>query len=102
MKPNLKIGPMTYQVCLVAPDELPKEDNTHVAGEGRPDVCAILLNREYHFQQQRVTLFHEIVHVILSQAGRRYESDDEGLVESLAHGILQVLLDNPWLIENEK
>jgi len=44
---------------------------------------------------RRVTLWHEIVHGILYAAGQT--DHDEVLTDAIAHGIVQVLRDNPEL-----
>lgn len=43
----------------------------------------------------RVTLWHEIIHGVLYNLG--YVNHDEEMVDGLAHGIVQVLIDNPRL-----
>jgi hypothetical protein len=40
-----------------------------------------------------VNVWHEMVHAILKNAG--YEDHDEEMVSALAHGICQILIDNP-------
>lgn len=49
---------------------------------------------------QDVTLWHEILHGLLFNLG--YVNHDEELVDGLAHGIVQVLADNPALRKGSK
>jgi hypothetical protein len=46
-------------------------------------------------QAAYVTLWHEILHALLTHAGR--DNHDETQISALAYGIAQVLRDNPWL-----
>jgi len=61
----------------------------------------ILVAAENAAGQKRQTVWHEIVHLILFQAGRRKDSRREMLVDSLAYGLMQVVEDNPWLADSE-
>lgn len=45
-------------------------------------------------ERQYITLWHEIVHVILEQAG---QDIPESAVEALGYGIAQVIKENPWM-----
>jgi len=49
-----------------------------------------------------IILWHEIIHVILYQAGLQEVKNHEQLADALSHGIDQVLRDNPWLTDMEK
>lgn len=101
---SVRVGPIVYRVYLVNSDtfsHLGDEEGVDISGETQPDKCALLLNRDHEIQQQRVALFHEFLHIILLQGGREYESSDDGLVCMLAHGILQVLIDNQWLLKED-
>lgn len=42
-------------------------------------------------------LWHEVLHGICAQRGIEFGEDDEQIIDSLAHGIVQVLRDNPQL-----
>ena len=58
--------------------------------------CAIQLEATTAPQLSRVTLWHEILHAILAHSGRQLDHDEDE-IEALAHGIVQVLRDNPEL-----
>ena len=59
----------------------------------------ILLSNRLAPSYRRVVMWHEIVHGILDLSGQGEHSRNEGLVDSLANGIAQVLRDNPQLRE---
>lgn len=46
--------------------------------------------------QRRVTTLHEVIHGVLTNAG--IEDHNETLISALAHGLVQVLRDNPELV----
>ena len=98
MAKTVKVGPIVYEVREVAGL---LDAGTSIFGEVKHSDCEILIEAGNAAQQRRQTLWHEIVHVVLSQAGYRKESKDEGLVEALSHGIMGVVQDNPWLVESE-
>ena len=99
---ELRIGPTTYRVIFTGSDQLEHlkrdEEEEAPSGESQPDACRMIVNKDHHAQQQIIALFHEIYHLILLQAGKFYESSDEELVSVLAHGIVQVLRDNPQFV----
>lgn len=45
-------------------------------------------------ERQYITLWHELVHVIMEQAG---QDIPETAVEALGYGIAQVIKENPWM-----
>ena len=48
---------------------------------------------------ERITLWHEIMHGILFQVG--IKEHEERVLDALAHGILQLIEDNPALVGKE-
>lgn len=44
-------------------------------------------------------LMHEIVHAVLFERGRREEAENEELVDALAAGIVNLVRQNPELVE---
>ena len=93
---HVKIGPMVYAVVeekgLVDGDKSRKLD-----GHIRYNDCQIAVEAGMSPQAKRQTIWHEIVHGILTQAG--YTKQGETMVDALAYGIMGVLQDNPWLKE---
>jgi hypothetical protein len=49
-------------------------------------------------QGQRVTLMHEVMHVILRMTGHITESNDEGMAESIAFAVVGLMQNNPELV----
>lgn len=91
---ELKIGPMVYKVLLV--EDLRADDGEDIFGKVVYGPCEIHLEAGNSQQVDRQTLWHEIVHIVLTQLGRRQKED---FVDSLAYSLMQVVQDNPWLAE---
>jgi hypothetical protein len=91
----VKVGPIVYAVTEHdwPPD---KEAGSQAMGRHFPSEGRILLLRSMPPGVKYVTLWHEIIHAILDQAGQGCE---EGAVDALAHGVVSVLRDNPMLQE---
>jgi hypothetical protein len=85
---QVKIGPIRYDVVET-------EINTHTCGETDVMKCRIRINAGMHPDIAKVTLWHEIIHGILFAAG--LTDHDEQVTDAIAHGIVQVLADNPEL-----
>ena len=96
MTDKIRIGPVDFDIeyhkTLVSGD-----NSTKLDGEILHQISTIRLEMGTSPQFRRMILWHEIVHAILTQAG--YHDHDEQMMEVLASGIMQVLRDNPWLIE---
>jgi hypothetical protein len=90
----IQIGPLRYEVVEV-------EELAGKAGELCGDItaykCRIRIAADMDPQAKLVTLWHEILHGILSTAAHN-EDHNEAHIDALAHGIIQVLRDNPFLI----
>lgn len=54
--------------------------------------CILNVDKDMHPQVQKVVIWHEAVHAILTHASIDHT---EQMVETLAHGIIQLLQDNP-------
>ena len=89
---TLHLGPMDYTLD-------PVQDLRHrhekVDGHVSYHETAIYVEAQTGEQCQRATIWHEVLHVILAQAG--YPEHDEAQLEVLAHGIMDALRRNPWL-----
>lgn len=92
---EVKVGPIIYKILWV--EELRSADGDLVFGKVLYDMCEIHLEAGNSPQADRQTLWHEIVHIILTHLGR--DEDREGFVDSLAYGLMQVVQDNAWLAE---
>lgn len=89
---TIKIGPIDFIVKDVT--DLRDEDGAKLDGSLLHGSCEILLEKSLHPQIKQMTLWHEIIHAILVQAGRREDGQNEGLIDSLAYGIAAVLRRN--------
>lgn len=85
---QVAIGPITYKVAEV-------KTGDSICGDCNTMKCLIRINKTMDPQIKRVTLWHEIVHGILFTAGML--DHDEQIVDAIAHGVVQVLRDNPEL-----
>lgn len=92
----IKIGGLDYE--LIEEYNLCAEDGTkRLNGHIIYDKCQIKVDQNLNQQVKAVTVWHEVLHGILTQAG--VEEHDEKLIEILSYGIVQVLRDNPELSE---
>jgi len=95
---RVKVGPLLYDVEEVE-DLRSSGKGKSLWGKVDHVGSRVLVRAENAVQQKRHTLWHEIVHLVLMQAGRRKDSRKERLVDVLAYSLMQVVEDNPWLAE---
>lgn len=93
---SLKIGPITFAVSEV--EGLVVGGKT-VWGDANMGDSTITVEESLAPGPKCATLLHEVVHVALDYAGYREIAQNEGVVNSLAHSLLQVLRDNPEFVE---
>lgn len=97
---SIKIGSFNYEIY----------ETTHVSnndhGETDNDEKRILINTNYSLQVIRDTLLHEIQHAIyhdtfaFDQGGKiDPETHEERAIRLLTPGLMQVMQDNPELVE---
>jgi len=99
---GLRIGAVDYAVYLV-------ENLANSSTGNLCDGCVewnesrIFINGNLDKQRRRYVLWHEIIHCITDHAGDLDLTtvEDEVAVTILAHGITQVLKDNPFLAEKD-
>lgn len=89
---QVKIGPVIYEVKQEARTAADSCYGQIIYAES-----LITLMPGMSAQRQEMTLWHEILHGILTQGG--YREQDEQVVDVLAHGLMQVFQDNPELIK---
>jgi hypothetical protein len=99
MLKTIKVGPVTYEI-----KEVPRligsgSDGKRAWLNGDVDfqACVIRIEQDAAAQIKAETLWHEAVHAILAQAG--YEDHPESMVVALGYGLVQLVRDNPELIE---
>lgn len=95
----IRIGGIDYEVEEV-PNLCTEDGAKRLNGDIFHDRCQIRVDQNLSPQIKSVTVWHEIIHGILTQAGARKQ--DETQIEALAYGIVQVLRDNPQLLEMKK
>lgn len=90
------IGGIVYDVQYV--ERLISDDKTtKLNGHILYNPCKVYVEAENDEQMQAVTVLHEILHGILTQAGRNEHEEKD--VEVLAYGLFNVLRSNPSLID---
>ena len=89
---KVKIGGITYAVTRDA--TLP---DTGYAGQIRYQRCQIIIAENVHPVAAQQILWHEIVHGIMQHAG--ITEQPESLVEAISYGVMQVLRDNPGILD---
>jgi len=93
---SIRIGGLDYEIKVV--EDL-RDGDKSLWGWVKHKPCEIYLDKDLGPQQRWVTEWHEVVHLILTQTGYTEDEHREDLVDALAHGIVQVLRDNPKLRE---
>lgn len=91
---EIKIGPVLYQVLYVP--ELASAEHGALCGDFNAAKARIRINADDDPQVQIVTLWHELLHGLLYTAGIR--EHDEQVIDALAHGLIQLLTENPEII----
>jgi len=97
MSQTITIGPLIYTVVEV-------EELASASGQLYGDIdygrCRIRICADSDPQIRRITLWHEVLHGILAAAAQT-EDHNEAHIDALAHGIVQVLRDNPELVSDK-
>lgn len=84
---SIRIGPIDYKV----------HETCDINDDGLFDMAdqVILIQKRLKPQLKRQTLWHEILHGIMYQAG--IKEHNERMVDAVAYGIVAALRDNPSL-----
>ncbi len=93
---KVKIGGIVFDVVRVHELKHPT-DNRRLDGHIIYGKCKIDLDDDMAPQAELQTIWHEIIHGILVQAGCSETADKEDVVDAMAYGIMAVLYDNPQL-----
>lgn len=93
----VRVGAIDYAVREVE-NLRSSKSNEEIWGEIHPEdaPCEIHLESNQPEQRKQITLWHEIIHAILQNAGKQDEVEDAE-VSALAYGIAAALRDNPSL-----
>jgi hypothetical protein len=89
---SLKIGAFTFAVVF---PQVVTKDGESMDGHLWHSQTTIEIDNNLAAQPKVQTLLHEIIHEIGIQAGQEMT---EGMVDSIAFGIYQVMRDNPELV----
>ncbi len=95
---EVKIGAICYPVVEVHKLKGVDDDGKAVWCLGRFVYAErrIEIDRDLDLVIRPITLLHEVLHGILQNAG--LDDQPEPLVRAIAHGVVQVLRDNPGLV----
>lgn len=91
---NIKIGPITYKVKMV--ERLVGHCSEKLDGQISYGDQTIEIESGLTAVMARQTLWHEVLHGILTQSGH-HEEFSEGTVDAIAYGIFGVIQDNPGM-----
>ena len=91
MLDHVKIGCINYTIKEVA--TLEDDEGNEIYGQALYDVCEIRVLKRLDPQVKVATVWHEIIHAILVNAGYTGEHDEQ-MVSAIAHGIYAVFADN--------
>lgn len=95
MPSSVRIGALTYDVRV----ESELTDATHAWGHIRHEPQLIFLNERNRSDRMRIALWHEIKHAINCLVNVDDETPEEQATTVQAPMELQVLRDNPGLVE---
>lgn len=95
---SIRIGPLSFTVKVV--DRLRASDGRALYGEISFDKCEIRIDEDFAAGQRfPAILWHEIIHGLLDRAG--LGDTDEKVIEVLGLGIVELLQENPDLLNIE-
>ncbi len=89
---TIKIGCIDYAIEIV--DLLEDDERNEIFGQVAYDECKIRILDRLAPQAKIATLWHEIIHAILVEAGFTGDHNEQ-MVSAIAHGITGVLKNNP-------
>lgn len=91
---SVRVGPVSYKVVMSSNMH---EGHRDLDGSIRYASETIEIDSSVADATAVQTLWHEVLHAILQHAGRRKHA--EKWIDSTAYGLMQVIVDNPELIE---
>jgi len=93
----LKIGWRKYKI----EQESEKKNNEGdiLLGEISYTNNTIYLNKEFGREQLELTLLHEVIHGIFHKQGHSEWCENEDLVDGMAEGLYELIIDNPSLFK---
>lgn len=97
---KLKVGPFNYRVKYydnVLDEQQDPRTGVFYTKTGEHSYLDLCISIYKNPDLQDVTLLHEIIHAILTNAGYMDQNELEPIIESIAVGFYQVLKDNKSL-----
>lgn len=94
---TLKIGFKNY--TIEKPDEIEALTEGTCFGMVNYEKAKIRIASKFEQNDKNHTLIHEMMHCICMRFGLRDLSDDEHMIDLLATGIYEAILDNPHLFK---
>lgn len=91
---RVTIGPIVYTV--EQPESIVSEEGNQNIGQIRYAEGRILIKAGMPPVKEAVTFWHELTHAILENTGQG--EDNEGLVDALSYGIVDLFQRNGWTI----
>lgn len=92
----VRVGPMAYDVRAV--EGLADDDGNRLLGEADFRSARISIDAGAGAQVLLAGLIHEILHIVLEQAGHMEAAADENLIRALCFGLMNVSLDGRPLL----
>lgn len=89
---HIKIGPVLYAVSEL--EEI-WVDGESLWGQISYAEAKIEIKKSLSNIPKQATLLHEAIHGVLESTGHREAARNEDIIGALAHGLLQVLRENP-------
>lgn len=87
---KIRIGCIDYKISVV--ETLEDEEGNEIYGQCAYDTCEIFILSRLADDAKRCTLWHEILHAVLVNAGFVGEHDEQ-MVAAIANGLLSLLID---------
>lgn len=102
LPPRLKVGPHWWKVSFVE-DLVDSTGSRMLFGEIDNIACVVNLSPSQSFDQARDTVLHELLHAAFTNticfARKKTRPDEEGVIRSVTPFLLDVLRDNPELVQ---
>jgi len=90
------VGGIEYSISEET-EPFSNDEGTELMGEVRYDMAQLRVRSSMNAQLKPGVLFHELLHAILYQAGHMKQK--ESVVLALEYGLLDVLRQNPRLVD---
>ena len=97
---TIKVGVHVYTVVLATKREMPKgDDDDHMLGWCDYNNNIIWVYKHQPVSKRKEVLLHEVLHACGYPALSHKQLDEEDFVDATAPVLLQVLQDNPELVD---